>query len=84
MGAVGGGGTLRTRRKAGEEGGVETALKEQRNPAAMQRRQSIRRAKSLRRVEKQEDGGQNLNNLLNMLDKMKKTETPAEEQSSLE
>eukprot|EP01118_Nematostelium_gracile_P018862 TRINITY_DN8532_c0_g1_i1.p1 TRINITY_DN8532_c0_g1~~TRINITY_DN8532_c0_g1_i1.p1 ORF type:complete len:155 (-),score=69.02 TRINITY_DN8532_c0_g1_i1:73-477(-) len=70
-----GGGTLRLRRKE-QEGGVETALKEQRDPAAIQRRQSIRRAKSLRRVEKKEEGGQqNLNNLLNMLDKMKKTET---------
>ncbi len=58
-------------RKASMSGGITDMLEEQKDITVIERRKSIRRAKSIRRVVNSEDTKKNLNNLLDMLEKMK-------------
>jgi hypothetical protein len=70
---------MRVNRARVTRAAVDNKLQEQRDPQAIEKRQSLRRAKSIRRVNN-EDPKKNLNNLLDMLDKMKKTEKPGDGQ----
>jgi len=56
-------------------GGVDDVIQQQNDPQTIKERQSIRRAKSIRQVNRGESK-KNLNNLLDMLDKMKKMDSP--------
>jgi len=65
-------GTLRSQGTSDATGGASDVLQGQRNTESIQTRREVRRAKSIRRVQGGQEEKQNLNNLLDMIDKMKK------------